>query len=96
MNSEYFKDKKYNIYFYDAEHTHETQYKAIEYYYDSLEESFILIVDDWNDSWVKTGTFDAIKDLNLITHKDWELPSNGNGDLSGWWNGVYVAVMSKK
>jgi hypothetical protein len=56
---------KFNIYMYDGCHLKESHYKALVHYYNCLDDIFIYIVDDWNWKYVRDGTFDAIKDLNL-------------------------------
>ena len=87
--------KDVNVYFYDGDHTHEDQRKALTYYIDVLQNVFIFIVDDWNHVPTKTGTRAGLLETSLIVHKDWELPANYNGDRDNWWNGLYVAVCEK-
>lgn len=93
---------KFNIYMYDGHHSHESQYKALQHYLDCLDETFIFIVDDWNDEHVRNGTNAAIKDLQLKilyekevrltwdnTHTQQPLARNT------WWNGIYIVVLQK-
>lgn len=87
--------KDINIYFYDGDHTHEDQRKALTYYMDVLQDVFIFIVDDWNHEPAKTGTRAGLQETNLKVHKEWELPADFNGDRLNWWNGLYVAVCEK-
>ena len=84
-----------NVYFYDGEHEEIDQYQAITHYYDSLCDEFIYIVDDTNYPPVLRGTFRAIqeKDLKIKWHRT--LFATHNGDYSNYWNGMYVAVLSK-
>jgi hypothetical protein len=89
-------DEKFNIYFYDGEHTVNSQYLAFTYYNDILSDTFIAIVDDYNWSYVKDGTQKAFKNLNYQILYEQFLPSKYNGDLDSWWNGTYIAVISKK
>ncbi len=84
-----------NIYFYDGNHSEESQMKALTYYDTVLDDAFILLVDDWNWQEVKDGTYNAIKILNYDVIYQRELPSNGNGDIHNWWNGLYIAVIKK-
>lgn len=84
-----------NIYFYDGYHSEESQYRAIEYYYDVLADKFILLIDDWNWEQVKRGTNKVIQNLNLNVEYVVELPARWNGDEDQWWNGVYAAVLKK-
>ena len=87
--------KDVNVYFYDGDHTHEDQRKALTYYIDVLQDVFIFIVDDWNHEPARTGTRTGLSETNLTVHKEWELPANYNGDRENWWNGLYVAVCEK-
>ena len=89
------QSKKFNIYFYDGCHLESSQFKAIEYYYDNMDDEFIYICDDWNWPDVKNGTSRAIQSKNLSIVKEWDLPANGNGDLENWWNGLWVAILRK-
>ena len=87
-----------NVYFYDGEHSPQSQCGALAHYLPVLADEFIFIVDDWNWSSVRGGTQDGIAGSNLeIVHK-WEHigPDDGTRDVDGWWNGLFVAVMKKK
>lgn len=88
--------KKFNIYFYDGDHSEESHYQALAYLYDNLDDEFIYICDDWNWAEVKQGTFRAIQEQNLTIVQEWDLPSNNNGDVENWWNGLWVAILRKK
>jgi len=94
VDKSFFK-KTFNIYFYDGGHKSLEQEKALTYYLDVLEDTFIFICDDWNDYEVKEGTRSGIRKCNLKIEKEWELPAKYNGDKENWWNGLYVAVLSK-
>lgn len=93
---------KYNIYLYDGDHTYDSQYKALTHYINCMDDTFIYVVDDWNDDPVRRGTMDAIRDLNLknIWNKEIRLTQDNTHtppELAGstWWNGMYVCVLSK-
>jgi len=87
--------EKFNVYFYDANHEEQYQYKAFTYFNDVLEDEFIAIVDDYRNDFVKRGTQRAFKDLKYNIVREWEkttaIPNNDNG----WWNGIYVAIIKK-
>lgn len=89
-------DKNFNIYFYDGEHSFNSQRQALTYYHDFLAEEFIYVCDDWNFKEAKDGTLAAIREKNLQIVYYWELPANYNGDLENWWNGLWVAVLKKQ
>jgi hypothetical protein len=93
---------KFNIYMYDGNHTHDSHYKALLHYYDCLDDVFIFIVDDWNWTDVRDGTFNSIKQLNLqiLYEKEirltWDNSVTPEPQLSTtWWNGIYVAILKK-
>lgn len=46
----------FNVYFYDGNHTYESQYKALQYFTDVLAEEFVFIIDDWNWEDVRNAT----------------------------------------
>jgi len=97
-----------SVYFYDGNHSEECQRKALTHYYDSMADSFILLVDDWfpcktRDNGVIRGTLTAIEELGLkIQFKEEvsgcmsRIQTNGVGDPYTWWNGCGVFVLEKK
>jgi hypothetical protein len=86
---------KFNVYFYDGEHTHKDQELALSHYYDVLDDKFLFICDDYNWPQVQSGTKDGISNSNLKILDERTLLSNHNGDTTTWWNGIYLAVLSK-
>lgn len=88
-------NEKINVYFYDGDHSEESQKLAFTYFNDIFEDVFIVVVDDYNYSWAQEATQEAIKELNYTVHFDKYLPSSHNSDKDSWWNGLYVAVLSK-
>lgn len=93
---------KFNVFMYDGGHTKEEHYNALKYYYDCMDDIFIYIVDDWNWSDVRDGTFDSIRDLNLtfLYQKEIRLTYDNthtevNLARETWHNGIYVALLKK-
>lgn len=84
-----------HIYLFDGEHSEESQYLAFKHYHHVFKDTFIAIVDDYNLPAVQKGTQRAIKDLGYQKLYEKELFSKYNGDLSSWWNGLYIAVLKK-
>ncbi len=84
-----------NIYFYDGEHSYNSQYLAFKYYNTVFSKYFIAIVDDYNLKDVQKGTQDAFKELNYKVYFEKYLPTAYNGDYYTWWDGLYVAVVEK-
>lgn len=88
--------KPVNIYFYDGDHSAGSQELAFTYFDSVLDDVFIAVVDDWNWDDVKCGTRAAFEHLHYHVLYEIELPATCNGDTQNWWNGLYVAVISKK
>ena len=93
---------KFNIYFYDGHHSEEAQFKALDYYKDSLDEQFILIIDDWNWEQVRRGTYYGLEKNNMKIVYEYQLytdTSNNHGFYafknSYWHNGLVVFVIQK-
>jgi hypothetical protein len=88
-----------NFYLYDGHHSYESHYKAVEYYYPALNDEFVLIVDDYDPhpDWifVSEATQDAIRDLGLKKIHELHIKSQGRNHAPSWWNGYYVAFLSK-
>ena len=86
---------KINIYFYDGEHTEESQCNALKYYYPVLADTFIYLVDDFNYLCVRKGTKRGISEMNLkIIYKRY-LKSNRRNNAEGWWNGYFISILQK-
>jgi hypothetical protein len=84
------------VYFYDGNHSFEAQEKAFTYYDAVFEDLFVAVVDDWNWSDVREGTFAAFKKLGYKILFEKYLPARFNQDTENYWNGLYVVVISKK
>lgn len=93
----------FNIYLYDAGHEETDHCKALTYYYNNLQDNFILIVDDWCWRAVRDGTCRGIREMNLKVRYCHEIfvseeekinfPDHNGKDT--WWNGVGVFVLEK-
>ncbi|MBN2478895.1 MAG: hypothetical protein JXA94_01575 [Parachlamydiales bacterium] len=84
-----------NIYFFDGNHSQESQEHAFLYFNPILDNLFIAIVDDWNWEDVRMGTFKAFDGLNYKILYEEYLPSKKNCESSTWWNGTYVVIIKK-
>lgn len=93
-----------DIYFFDAGHSEEDHYNALTHYIDCMSRNFIYIVDDWVGSGgqvVRTGTINAINDLNLTARLFKEQPENYSkqtdapSDPEEWWNGFGIFILEK-
>jgi len=84
-----------DLYLFDADHSYESQRKAITHFLSSMADEFIVCVDDadWED--VIKGTQDGIVDSGCeVLFED--AFAGGDHDNETWWNGFYVALLRKK
>ena len=95
--------QKFNVYLYDGRHRREDHYNALVHFYDCLEDEFIYICDDWDWADVRSGTWGAIKDLNLevVSFVERSLQEGDSWKPTGyakltWWNGIWAAVLRKQ
>lgn len=84
--------EKFNVYFYDGDHSYESQKKGILNYLPFLEKHAIVVVDDWNATDASNGTLDALKDAGKKLKYLKELKSKGNCDREGYWNGIGIII----
>jgi hypothetical protein len=88
---------KFDIYLFDGPHHEKDQYDGIELVLPALDETFTLIVDDWNWKEVRDGTNRALNDLGINTHCSITIKTNDNpvNTASDWHNGYFIALCSK-
>ena len=95
---------KFDIFFYDGHHSEESQYLAFKYFEDRLADTCIVIVDDWEQRQVRAGTRRGLEaiDYKIVTSKTVmpgrrkENANRVNNPVYDWWNGVFVAVLTKE
>jgi hypothetical protein len=95
---------KSNIYMFDGPHTEVDQYDGIVIAQPALEDTYILVVDDYNWPSVRNGTLRAINDLGLTvecaieirTTQDDTHPQIAYQANSDWHNGYFIAVIGKR
>lgn len=88
-------DHKINTYFYDGNHGIYSQERALTYYYDILDDTFIYICDDYDWEEVKAGTKSGIEKAGLRIIEERTLLGDDLGQ-DAYWNGIYIAELSKK
>lgn len=90
---------KFNVFMYDGDHSYESHYNSLKYYYDNLKNIFIYIVDDWNWDSVRESTKESIKDLNfkILHSREKKISEDGSvtEDSLGWWNGIAYFILQK-
>jgi hypothetical protein len=94
---------KFNVYLFDGPHQEQDQYDGIKLALPALDDTFILIVDDWNWAGPRNGTLAALSKLGTRVLAGLEIrttddeshafPSHENSD---WHNGYFIAIISKK
>jgi len=95
---------KFNIYVFDGPHEIKDQYDGIAIVQPSLDDIFILIIDDWNTPHIRQGTLEVINDLNIkiiskieiMTTQDNTMPKLFQCQFSDWHNGYLIAVCQKQ
>lgn len=86
-----------DFYYYDGEHSEESQAKALPHFFDRMADEFIFMVDDTNWPFVAAGTEKGFKALEgiLKIEERWHLQGQGIDSDPVWWNGVDIFVISK-
>ncbi len=86
-----------NMYFYDGEHSPNSQRMALQDYYPYMADEFVFIVDDWNWGTVQSGTNEGLQNTEAeVLYKKEIFTDNQAGDRAGWWNGWGIFVLKKK
>lgn len=93
---------KFNIYLFDGPHEYQDQYDGIILAQQALEETYILIVDDWNWPDVRRGTKEALQALAAEVSYSIEIRTTLSdcrpmltSQKSDWHNGYFFAVCRK-
>lgn len=83
-----------DMFFYDADHSHEMTSAAVRYFSDKFTNEAILIFDDANFDGVVSGAKEGMNEsgLEIIYEK---LILNEMEDPDQWWNGLYICVIRK-
>jgi len=87
-----------DLYLYDADHSKESQRKAVTYFLPAMADEFIFCVDDfdWPDVAFGTGVGigEALKNKEIQVLYTHAMTGNDH-DNDGWWNGFFVALLKK-
>ena len=83
------------MWFYDGPHEQEITDNAVQHYWPTFSKETILVFDDANWDGVVHGARGGIEKMGGTILYD-KLLLNDTEDKSQWWNGVYVAVVSKE
>lgn len=82
----------HDVFFYDGNHSVESQCRAFLHFDHALAPLFIAVVDDWNWAEVREGTFRAFRELGYKVLRQWDIFTPANG-LGGWHNGFFIALV---
>lgn len=87
--------KNVDLYLFDADHSYESQRKAMTHFLPAMADEFIVCVDDYDWSDVSKGTHAGIRDsgCEVLFEEIWE---GNDHDNNGAWNGFYIALLKKK
>jgi hypothetical protein len=90
-----------DLYLFDADHSYESQRKAMTHFLPAMADEFIVCVDDWQYGYVKKGTIDGIIDSGCEILFQQELlneePYTEDQHLNDlWWRGFAVFLLKNK
>jgi len=89
-------EKPVGIYFYDADHSEESQFKAIVELERHLAREAVVLVDDWNWKAVKAGTWRGIKKIAAEKVEFYDLTSPRPRCKEHYWNGVGAFHLTRR
>ena len=96
---DYNSTRKFNLYLI------EDQYDGLKYALPTLDDTFIFLVDDWNDPRPREGTEKAIEELGVEVIYSMQIRTSNGVDRvypeivlqdSHWHNGYFISVCKKK
>jgi hypothetical protein len=84
-----------DLYLFDADHSYESQRKAMTHFLPAMADEFIVCVDDFDWPEVAAGTTGGLHDANvdILFQEIWK---GNDHDNDGAWNGFYIALLKKK
>jgi hypothetical protein len=87
--------KPIELYFFDGEHSYQSQYKAISHFLPAMKEEFVYVCDDWSQVDVRSGTMKAIEDSKLEVVESHQRGINDHKNKAEWWCGVAIFKLRK-
>lgn len=84
-----------DLYLFDADHSEDSQCRALTHFISAMAEEFIFCVDDYDWPEVQMGTHRGIIETEVDILFEHIFQGN-NHDNEGAWNGFYVALLKKK
>lgn len=92
------EDVKFDIYFYDGEHSYENQKRAMSYFVKNMNKFYVQIVDDYSWDSVYKGTKDGLYEMEAagLIKVRWTFEKRlSYNDDPIWHNGLFVAIIEK-
>jgi hypothetical protein len=93
---------KIDIYLYDGPHERESHRKGIVKAWPALASQSVILIDDWNWSWVREGTYQGLLDVGAHVTKSWEIRHTWDNTHTPegtreyeFWNGIGIFVVDK-
>lgn len=86
---------EFDLFYFDGDHSYESQRKALTHFKENMAEEFVYIVDDYMLDPVRTGTQDGIKDGGYEVLFEKELVTNSEYDNESWWRGIGLFLLRK-
>lgn len=90
-----------DLYLFDADHSYESQRKAVTHFLPAMADEFIMCVDDWQYGDVKRGTLDGLAESGceilyereLLNEEPYTEDEHRNME---WWRGYALFLLKKK
>ncbi len=93
---------KFNIFMFDGPHERIDQYEGVKYAQPALDDTYVLVVDDFNSKNIQEPTYEALNDLKqtivasiVINTTQDGIDPQLNFQNSDWHNGYFIGVIKK-
>ena len=84
-----------DLYLFDADHSEDSQCRALTHFLPAMDDEFVFCVDDWDFPEVEAGTWRGIKESGVDVLFQW-ISAGNDHDNEGMWNGFAVFLLKKK
>lgn len=84
-----------DLYLFDADHSEDSQCRALTHFLPAMNEYFIFCVDDFDFPEVSAGTWRGIKESGVQVLFSW-IGEGNDHDNEGLWNGFAVFLLKKQ
>lgn len=91
-------DTPISVFFFDSEHSFESQAKALPHFLPVMRDRFVYVVDDFSWEDVRSGCRLGLNELRgkITIEREWVLTGKRAQDDPIWWNGLYLALIAQK